>query len=505
MSEKDTRMHLSAQFAPLAEIQADWLIVGAWEEEALNGAVGRLDGSLGGTLSRLREAGDIRGKANEITTLLDPRGIAARRVLVVGLGPRAKAAPETIAGAAAAAGLAITGKAYARLALALPENASGLTWEQLTLAAGVGLAQGCQGPGLRKTKPERFPPQELWLAAPSSAPAEEVRRAVRRAEVEARAVLLARELVNTPPCDLYPESFAERARQAAQNAGVEIEVLDGQQLEAERMGSLLAVARGSDRPPRLVILRYRRGGSGQTLGLVGKGVTFDSGGLSLKTTEQMVDMKCDMAGAAAVLAAVTALAELQAPINVLGVLPLVENLPSGRSMKLGDVLHARNGKTIEVLNTDAEGRLILADALAYAVDQKVDHLVDLATLTGACVVALGTEVAGAMSNDDAWAERVLAAARRAGERVWPLPMYPLYRDMIKSPVADMKNTGGSRYGGAISAAKFLEEFVGGVPWVHLDIAGPAWVEQEAPTRERGGTGYGVRSLVELGHGYSQKG
>ena len=235
--------------------------------------------------------------------------------------------------------------------------------------------------------------------------------------------------------------------------------------------------------------------------LVGKGVTFDSGGLSLKTTDQMVDMKCDMAGAATVLAAMQALAEEKVPVNVLGVMALVENLPSGKAMKLGDVLHARNGKTIEVLNTDAEGRLILADALAYTVDQKVDHLVDLATLTGACIVALGMDVAGVMTNDETWSARVQAAAQAAGEKLWPLPMDAHYAEMIKSDVADMKNTGGSRWAGAISAAKMLEEFVGTTPWAHLDIAGPAWAEKDNVVRGAGGTGFGVRTLVELARHY----
>jgi leucyl aminopeptidase len=243
------------------------------------------------------------------------------------------------------------------------------------------------------------------------------------------------------------------------------------------------------------------GGSKPTLALVGKGVTFDSGGLSLKTTDQMVDMKCDMAGAAAVLGAMQAIAELQLPVNVLGVMALVENMPSGKAMKLGDVLKARNGKTIEVLNTDAEGRLILADALSYAVDQNAGNIVDLATLTGACLVALGADVAGLMSNNDAWSQKVLAACQAVGEKAWPLPMFPHYKEMIKSDVADMRNTGGSRYAGAISAAKFLEEFVADVPWVHLDIAGPAWAEKENATRESGGTGCFVRTLVELARTY----
>ena len=263
------------------------------------------------------------------------------------------------------------------------------------------------------------------------------------------------------------------------------------------MGALLGIAQGSDRPPRVVVCRYRGGAANRTLGLVGKGVTFDSGGLSIKTNEQMADMKCDMAGAAAVLGALTAIAELKLPVNMLGVMALVENMPSGRAVKLGDVLRSRSGKTVEILNTDAEGRVILADALNYAADQGATHLLDLATLTGACMVALGTSVAGLMGNDEAWTGEVLSAAKRAGERAWPLPLWPIYEEALKSNVADLKNAPGNRYGGAITAAKFLEQFAGGKPWAHLDIAGPAWVERETATQDAGGTGYGVRTLVEL--------
>jgi leucyl aminopeptidase len=495
-------MQLKVQAAGLAEVSADWLIVGVWEEENLSGAVARLDAKLGGTLAHLRQAGDITGKPNELTPLLGSKGAAAERILAVGLGKRAKADRASLTGAAAAAARHITGKQRERFAFALPENVSGLEWDEVARAVCAGVMQGSYGPGIRKSEPERFVPGELVLVAPPEAAADRAQQGARRGEVEGRAVWTARELVNLPPCELYPETFAQRARETASRTGLECLVLDEKQLEAERMGALLAVARGSDRPPRLVVLRYRRGKDARTLGLVGKGVTFDSGGLSLKSTENMVDMKCDMAGAAAVLAALQAVAELQIPVNVMGVLALVENLPSGKAMKLGDVLRARSGKTIEVLNTDAEGRLILADALAYAVEQKVDHLVDLATLTGACVVALGTEVAGVMSNDEAWAARVLAAANRAGERAWPLPMFPHYGELIKSPIADIKNTGGTRYGGAITAAKFLEEFVEKVPWAHLDIAGPAWAEHESPVRDAGGTGCFVRTLVELAREYA---
>jgi leucyl aminopeptidase len=495
-------MRLTSQLTPLAEVSADWLIVPGWEDEELAPSLARLDVSLGGLLDRLRQTKDLKGEANELMPLLDCRGIAAKRILFVGLGKRGQADRASLTDAAAAATRLLTGKQWDRIAFALPDSFPGLNWSEITLAAGVGLMQGCSGPGLRKSEPDRFAPQELLLIAPPSAPSVEVQQAAHRAEVEGRAVALARELVNTPPCDLYPETFAARAREVAAAVGIGCTILEEQQLEAERMGALLAVARGSDRPPRLVVLHHQKGPSQRTLGLVGKGVTFDSGGLSLKTNEGMVDMKCDMAGAAAVLCAMQAIAELQVPVNVLGVLALVENLPSGKAMKLGDVLRARNGKTIEVLNTDAEGRLILADALAYAVDRKVDHLVDLATLTGACVIALGTEVAGAMSNNEAWSQRVLAAAQRAGEKAWPLPMWPHYNELIKSSVADIRNTGGTRYGGAITGAKFLEEFVGEVPWVHLDIAGPAWSEAKNATRDPGGTGCFVRTLVELARDYA---
>jgi leucyl aminopeptidase len=495
-------MQMTALFAPLSEVEASWLIVGVWEGEGLSGAVSKLDITLGNTLGRLREKGDISGKSGEITSLFDPKGIAAERLMVVGLGKRVKADRAILTDAAATAARSITGKKYQCLAFGLPGDVPGLGWRDAAQAVGVGLMQGCYGPGIRRSEPARFAPESVLLVAPPSAPQEEVKAAARRAEVEGRAVQLARELVNTPPCDLYPEIFAERARETA-GSKIECEIFDERRLEAERMGALLAVGRGSERAPRLVMLRYRRGTNGKTLGLVGKGVTFDSGGLSLKTNEQMVDMKCDMAGAATVLAALAAVAELELPVNLMGILALVENLPSGRSMKLGDVLRTRSGKTIEVLNTDAEGRLILADALAYAVDEKVNHLVDLATLTGACIVALGVEVAGLMGNNEIWCQRVLAAARRAGEKAWPLPMFPHFDDLIKSKVADIKNTAGTRYGGAITAAKLLEQFVGEVPWAHLDIAGPAWVEHETPSRDVGGTGCFVRTLVALAQNYGE--
>jgi leucyl aminopeptidase len=280
--------------------------------------------------------------------------------------------------------------------------------------------------------------------------------------------------------------------------GCEIEVWDENRLRAERCGALLAVAQGSARPPRLVILRYAGAGAGAPwLGWVGKGVTFDSGGLSLKPTDGMLTMKCDMAGAATVVGAMQAVARLALPVNVMGLLGLVENMPGSQAFKLGDVLTTRLGKTIEVHNTDAEGRLVLADVLAVAVERGADKLIDLATLTGACVVALGTDVAGLMSNQQAWCDQVRDAADRCGERVWQLPMFPEFNEQIKGTVADLKNVGEGRWGGAITAAKFLEEFVGDRPWTHIDIAGPAYFEKAKPWMDAGGTGILVRTLVEL--------
>ncbi len=333
-------MKLSSHFAPLAEIAADWLVVGLWEQKGLDGALAQLDVKLGGTLARLQEQGDLTGKAKELTPLLDPHGIAAKRILAVGLGRKVNIDIGGLVAASAAAARSLTAKAIERVAIAVPDQVPALQADAVARALGIGFMQGSEGPGLRKTKPERFAPGELWLIAASALATAAVEVGTRRAAIEGRAISLARSLVNTPPCDLYPETFADRARDVARKTGLECVIFDEIQLQAERMHALLAVARGSERAPRLVLLHHRRGTSGKTLALVGKGVTFDSGGLSLKTNDQMVAMKCDMAGAATVLAAMQAAAEMELPVNLLGVLALVENLPSGKAMKLGDVLHA---------------------------------------------------------------------------------------------------------------------------------------------------------------------
>jgi len=313
----------------------------------------------------------------------------------------------------------------------------------------------------------------------------------------AAAVSLARDLVNEPAGAMTPSRLAEVATEVAEREGLDVTVLDEVAIANEGLGGLEGVAQGSDQPPRLIELVYDPPGARGTIALVGKGITFDSGGLSLKTADGMETMKTDMSGAAAVLATMSVLPALAPKVKVIGILPTTENMPSGTAIKPGDVLKIRNGKTVEVLNTDAEGRLVLADGLSLAVEAGVDAIVDLATLTGACMVALGRKIAGLMGNNDAWTEQVGDAAERAGEKVWPLPLPDAYRKLIDSEVADIRNTGGDRYGGALTAGLFLKEFVDDVPWAHLDIAGPARSEEDDAYTPKGGSGFGVRTLVEL--------
>jgi leucyl aminopeptidase len=314
----------------------------------------------------------------------------------------------------------------------------------------------------------------------------------------AGAVAWARDLVNEPAGAMTPTQLAEEARRAAEEGGLSIEVLDEVQIANEGLGGLLGVSLGSDQPPRLVKLTYEPSGKATgTVALVGKGITFDSGGLSLKTADGMETMKTDMSGAAAVIGAMSVLRTAGVQTKVIAFVPTTENMPGGRAIKPGDVLKIRNGKTVEVLNTDAEGRLILADGLSLAVEEKPDAIIDLATLTGACVVALGLKMAGLMGNDDSWIGQVRNAADRAGEPVWPLPLPQEYRKDLDSEIADMKNISGGRGGGALTAGLFLAEFAGDVPWAHLDIAGPARASGDDGYIAKGGTGFGVRTLVEV--------
>jgi leucyl aminopeptidase len=356
--------------------------------------------------------------------------------------------------------------------------------------------------GIRSEDPEKDPdPHEVTLLPGTQKGRTRIDLAVREARLVSETVRWVRDLVSEPANRMTPTLLAERAEEMARQWGIKHRVLDEDDIASLGMGGLLGVASGSKEPPRLIVLEHEADDPrAPKVALVGKGITFDSGGISLKPAQKMDQMKTDMAGGAAVLGVIQAAARLRLPVNLVGVVPATENLPSGKAYKPGDVLTTLSGRTIEVTNTDAEGRVILADALSYALRFEPDLLIDLATLTGACIVALGDRIAGMMGN----ASEVLEALRRAGEStgemVWPLPLPEDYEEYIKSEVADMKNSGG-RDAGTIQGGLFLQKFVGGKPWVHLDVAGPVWTEKDRPYAPKGATGFGVRLLVAFLKGF----
>jgi leucyl aminopeptidase len=355
---------------------------------------------------------------------------------------------------------------------------------------------GCTGQDLYRSEKKLYPFAELLFADISPADLAE-------GQALGEAVNWTRHLINSPPSDLYPRSFVEQVQQVLAGLPIRSEVWDAARLETENCQAILAVGRASVREPQLLMLHYRGAdANAPVLGMVGKGVTFDSGGLSLKPSEGMLDMKCDMSGAGTVVGAMQAIAQLKLPVNVSAYCGLAENMVAGNSYKLGDVIRTRAGVSVEVHNTDAEGRLVLADTLDVAREQGVKHLIDLATLTGACMVALGRQVSGVFSNHQAWCDQVLATATRSGDWAWQMPMFALYNELISSPVADIKNVGDGRWGGAITAAKFLERFVGDVPWVHVDIAGPAFADRATSWMDAGASGCFVPTLVALAKQYA---
>lgn len=491
-------MNIQLVTQPWQAVAADWLIVGLPEPVTLAGEIKTLDEALSGGISRLQKSGDLTGKLAELVAVRDAHPLEAKRLLFVGLGKPAELTRASFEKACMTAARHVSEKKGTSVAFAVPTLQSvSLSVADIVETIALAATVGSIGQGIYKAEPGRFPFDEVSILLDRSADKTAADAAARRGHILGEAINVVRELVNRPAQDLYPESFAQRAQELAEDFGLSCGILDESKLKQEKMGSLLAVAQGSARPPRVVVLGYDGGASGgPRLAIIGKGVTFDSGGLSIKPTDGMLTMKCDMAGAATVLGAMLAAARLKLAVNITGYLGLVENMISGNSYKLGDVLTARTGTTIEVNNTDAEGRLVLADVLSYAVDEGADKLIDLATLTGGCVVALGEDVTGVFTNNQPWCNAVLAAAGRAGEDAWQLPMFDSFAEQLKSDVADVKNTG-TRWGGAITAAKFLEKFVSKKPWVHLDIAGPAFASSSKPYREGGGTGAMVRTLVEV--------
>ncbi len=466
-----------------AESDADVLVVGLPEDGSLTPSLAKINQLTQGCVERAINGQQLRGKKGESTLLVSPASSGPKMILVVGLG----AAPPSRDSAfelAAAAIRRLADRSRQQVVIALAESFP----QSMHDAVVAGAIFGCEGQGIYQADPSLDVPAAISFSGLAES-------ALDRGSVIGHSINHTRRLVNEPPIVLYPESFAEMTSKIAAEAGLAVEVWDEKRLEQEGCRAILAVGAGSTRPPRLVILRHQGGGKESPIALVGKGVTFDSGGLSLKPSEGMVDMKCDMAGAATVVGVMHAIAKLGLKQNVIGVCGLAENMVSGNSYKLGDVIETRSGTSVEILNTDAEGRVVLADTLDVAVQHQPRAMVDLATLTGACMVALGKEVVGMMTNDQTLCSAIEASAQAEGEPVWQLPMFDLYDEKVKSKVADIKNVGEGRWGGAITAAKFLENFVGDVPWVHLDIAGPAFADQSKPHRDGGATGVMVRTLV----------
>ena len=460
------------------------------------------DETAGGVLKEMFESGEFTGKANETAVVHRPAGIKARRLLLVGCGEKAQFTPAQMRLAGGVMARSLQSRSIAQAAVRLDHPCSE---PAMLRALAEGLITGSFEPDQYKTEKKNGGKLLERVEISCSEITAGMEPALETARIVGEAQNWTRALVNEPGNVLTPRVLADRAQAMAAECGLECEILDEPRMRQLGFNTLLGVAQGSAEPPVMIVLRYRpeSPASEDHLALVGKGVTFDTGGISIKPSDGMEKMKYDMAGAAAVLGAMRALSRLKPPVAVTACAPCVENMPGAKAQRPGDIVKTFQGKTVEVLNTDAEGRLILADALAWMARQGATHIVDAATLTGAIAVALGHLYAGAFSNDEAWQQRVLDAAKSAGERVWPFPMDAEYRELLKSAFADLANIGG-RWGGSISAAKFLEEFAEGKPWVHLDIAGVAWLEEAKPWMAKGPTGFPVRTFVELATGWPRR-
>ena len=477
-----------------AELDADLLVVPIFETPTA-GEDGWLDEASGGALSRARASSEFRGKLYDtVVTPVTAAGWKTRRALLVGAGSAREWTTERLRRVATTAGLYARQRHIQRLAFV--PGASSIPTPVAAQVIAEGVCHANFDGGSYKTNDDKWGwLQHVEISLPDGLKAQS---AVERGRIIGECTNQARTFSNEPGNSLTPRVFAERAEAIGKAAGLNVEVLDEKTIATLNMGLLLGVAKGSHEPPRLVVLRHEPPNAipGVVLAFVGKGITFDTGGISIKPAQDMDRMKDDMSGGAAAICAIAAIARLNAPVRCLTLVPMTENMPGGRAVKPGDVLTSAEGKTVEVLNTDAEGRLVLGDALWYARQLGATHLVDLATLTGACVVALGKTTSGLFGTPTAWVEQVQRASERAGDRSWPMPTFDDYKELFKSEIADFSNTGG-RPAGSITAALFLKEFTGDLPWAHLDIAGTAWAEESKPYQPKGATGVGVRTLVEL--------
>jgi len=493
-----------SEHSTLRKTTADLLVSFVFEDQKLFQKQVSILKPLVKDLGKALASGAFQGKPKE-SLLLYPGQMRAKQLLIIGLGKLEKLSLEVLRrGAAAGAKSAISLKARS-LALMEPDSrilaessAPTLVWEEIGMALGEGVVLASYK--FDKYITEENSPSKLKSVAIVSEDkdrAAQIARGLKVANEGCSGTWLARDLSNAPANEIYPETLARHAVDAGKKSGFEVTVFKEKRIRSLKMGGLLGVSQGSSRPPRFIIMEHNAQKKNlPTIVLVGKGVTFDSGGISIKPAQSMAEMKMDMSGAAAVIGTMQSAANLKLPLHIVGLVPTTENLLGGSAMKPGDILTHYNGKTSEVDNTDAEGRLILADALSYASLYKPDLVVDLATLTGACVVALGSVASGMMGNDQEMMERLKESGERTFERVWQLPLFEEYEQLIKSDVADVKNIGG-RWAGAITAAMFLKKFIGNYRWIHLDIAGPAIMEEATEYIPKGGSGVGVRLLLDF--------
>lgn len=495
-------MKIELQQGDIGQSTADLIVVNLFQGvTAPAGATGAVDRALGGAISEVIAAGDFTGKSGETLVLYTRGALPAPRVLVVGLGEAGKFDLRAARNAAATVGRKARDLGVKTVATIV--HGAGIGGLD-PAAAAAALVEGTRL-GLYRYIGYRSQPPKDWKPDPEALIVVErdagrlaaFQAGCARGEAVAQGVLLARDLVNTPANRMTPTIMAERAEALARETGLKFQALGRAECKALGMGIFMAVAEESEQEPQFIILEHNADRSDlPTVVLVGKGVTFDAGGISLKPAEEMWKMKDDMAGAAAVIATLGVAARLNVPLHVVGLAPCAENLPGGRSQKPGDVFTGMKGKTMEVISTDAEGRMLLADALAYAAQYRPAAVVDIATLTGAQAIALGPQAAAVFSNNDELANKLLAAADASGDRLWRLPLYEEYAEAIKSQVADVKNSAG-RFAGIGASAKFIEHFTEGYPWAHVDMASMALAEEDKPTQPKGATGYGVRLLTAL--------
>ena len=507
-------MRSELSFTPLAQIQTQLLAVFAIDTQTAKGPDAKpqpilltSDENVRSAAAAVLSSGEFKAGPNETVLLHAPAGLAAKRLLIVGLGKKAKATVHSVRNAAGTAVRYTKPRAIRELTIAIPDMVGevgvGLSIDAGARAVAEGAFVGNFDADTYRSERKDVSVQSLNVAGPAATDQAAVKAAFNQGVVIGESQNFARTLVNEPGNKLTPTVLGQRAAEMAAEVGLKSEIYSTDKLHELKMGAFWSVSQGSEEPPALIVLKYEPDGvtDGPVLGLVGKGITFDTGGISIKPADNMEKMKYDMAGGAAMIGAMRAIALLKPKVRVIGIVCAAENMPDGKAQKPGDVQTAMSGKTIEIINTDAEGRLVLADGITYARSLGATHLIDAATLTGACVVALGMINGGAFSNDDATFEKFQTALATSGEKFWRLPLADEYYDMIRSDIGDIKNTGG-RWGGAITAAEFLHAFAEDTPWIHLDIAGLAWIEENKPFIGKGPSGVGVRSILEWVRSYA---